>query len=264
LDFDQNIWSCVTLYPYLIDEKYSGTEFGNYFDEGIRKVNQGGEIIFQKSVAEILVQNKLENFLVSNGINYETKPIHLNDVQPVLKDTKFWKRGDVFISMRNLSMVLLYRPSTNKILWKGFGDFFYQHDVDIIDEKNISIFNNNFKRFKSSKGVDGFNEIIFYNFESRKYTSKLKNSLKAEEIKTYTGGCHKVLKNGDLFVQENDYGRLIYFNSEGQRVWSYFNRDKNNSKLFKVGWCRIIEDKKMIENIKKLIVSKNREITYHE
>jgi len=263
-DFDQNIWSCVTLYPYLIDEKYSGSDFGNYFDEGIRKVNQNGEIIFQKSVAEILVQNKLENFLVSNGINYETKPIHLNDVQPVMEDTQYWKRGDVFISIRNLSMVLLYRPSTNKILWKGFGDFFYQHDVDIIDDKHISIFNNNYKRFKSSKGVDGFNEIILYNFEAEKYTTKLRNSLAFEEVKTYTGGCHKVLKNGDLFVQENDYGRLIYFNSQGNKVWSFINRDENNSKLYKVGWCRIIDDNKEIENIKKFIVPKNNEIIYNE
>ena len=56
-------------------------------------------------------------------------------------DGKFWKSGDVFLSLRNQSMILLYRPSTNKIIWKGTGPFFRQHDVDVLNDHKISIFN---------------------------------------------------------------------------------------------------------------------------
>ena len=40
-------------------------------------------------------------------------------------------------------MVILYRPSTNKIIKIIEGEFYNQHDVDIIDENKISIYNNN-------------------------------------------------------------------------------------------------------------------------
>ena len=52
-------------------------------------------------------------------------------------------------------MVILYRPSTNQIIWKGTGPFFDQHDVNILDDHRISVFNNNVKLFKSSREVDG-------------------------------------------------------------------------------------------------------------
>ena len=72
-------------------------------------------------------------------------PLHLNDIQPVMTDGPYWKRGDVFFSIRYKSMIILYRPSTNKIIWKGVGHSAGQHDVDILDDHRISIFNNNEK-----------------------------------------------------------------------------------------------------------------------
>ena len=74
-------------------------------------------------------------------------------------------------------MVLLYRPLTNKIIWKGTGPFFYQHDVDILNDHTISVFNNNSKDFVEGEVVDGHNEVIIYDFKSNKYSYYLKDSL---------------------------------------------------------------------------------------
>ena len=73
-------------------------------------------------------------------------------------------------------MVLLYRPSTNEIIWKGAGPFFHQHDVDILDNHRISVFNNNSKDFAGSNVVDGHNEVIIYDFKTDEYSSYLKDS----------------------------------------------------------------------------------------
>ena len=40
-------------------------------------------------------------------------------------------------------MVILYRPETNKIIKIIEGGFLHQHDVDILDDRTISIYNNN-------------------------------------------------------------------------------------------------------------------------
>ena len=43
--------------------------------------------------------------------------LHLNDIQPALTDSPYWKKGDLFLSLRHKSLILLYRPSTGKIIW---------------------------------------------------------------------------------------------------------------------------------------------------
>ena len=131
----------------------------------LKKYHPREKFYLKKSVFEILKENYLENLIVTAK---ETgNPIHLNDIQPVLQDSKFWMKGDLFLSLRNLSMVLLYRPSTNKILWYQQGPWVYQHDVDIINKSNIAIFNNNMNLEKT--GVNGFNNTIIYNFEKKNY-----------------------------------------------------------------------------------------------
>ena len=66
--------------------------------------------------------------------------------------------------MRNISLVALYRPSTNQILWHKFGPRRHQHDIDIYDDTKIGIFNNNTKL--DLKLVDINSNIITYDFET--------------------------------------------------------------------------------------------------
>ena len=158
------------MYPQSISNKIIGKNLNEsvdkerrYYDDAIVKLSSDGEIIFEKSVAQIFIENGLEYLLFSVGnTSFNSDPIHLNDIQPVNFDGKFWKKGDVFLSLRLQSMVLLYRPLTNEIIWKGTGPFFHQHDVDILDNQRISIFNNNSKNFADGNFVDEHNEVIIY------------------------------------------------------------------------------------------------------
>ena len=70
------------------------------------------------------------NFIIfSNTDKFKKDPIHLNDVQTVEYDSKFGRRG-CLLSLRNLSLVLLYRPNTNEIIWRSKDNYFFnQHDA---------------------------------------------------------------------------------------------------------------------------------------
>ena len=72
-----------------------------------------------------------------------TDPIHLNDIEPALYDSKYWKKGDLFLSSRHQSAIIHYRPEINKVINYLTGPFSQQHDVDIISDEEISIFDNN-------------------------------------------------------------------------------------------------------------------------
>src|SRR5690606_40126395 len=49
----------------------------------------------------------------------------------------------LFLSFRHMSMIMLYRPATDEIVWKKQGPWLAQHDVDILDATRIGVFNNN-------------------------------------------------------------------------------------------------------------------------
>ena len=113
-----------------------------------------------------------DNFAYNTSLSNNFDPIHLNDIEPALFNSEYWKKGDVFISIRNQSAIIHYRPNTNKIINYITGPFAMQHDVDIISNKEISIFNsNNF--FVNND----YSEIVIYNFETKRFRTLFKKEL---------------------------------------------------------------------------------------
>ena len=251
-DHEGNLWVPSEVYPYQVDKKYVGLEFGNYSDDAITKISAEGEILFQKSVSNILIENNLKGLLFQVGNTFMTDPIHLNDIQPVLTDGPHWKRGDLFLSLRHQSMIILYRPSTNKIIWKSVGHLSAQHDVDILDDHRISIFNNNDINFFDGEKVDGSNEVIIYDFKTDSYSKYLNESLKQYDVRTSSEGRSQILDNNDLFIEEQNYGRILYFNKDKSLQWQYVNR-ADDGKVYLVRWSRILYKSEDIKKVHKVL-----------
>ena len=252
LDNDGNILIGGLLNP---NSKYvKKFQIKDFRDDAIIKINSDGKILFRKSIIEILIENKFlpENFAITSpGIaQVALDPIHLNDIEPVFSDTDFWKKGDLFLSIRNLSAIIHYRPKTNKVINYIVGPFIQQHDVDIISDKEISIFNNN-----NSFINNQYSEVLIYNFETRVFKKIFDNELKKENFKTSTQGLSHILNDGSLMVEEQNHGRIILFNNKGQKEWEFVNKDTNGNIGF-VSWSRIIEDKLFIEKFTSLVENK--------
>ncbi len=247
LDKDNNIWVKGILFP---PSKYlEGFSVSDVKDDAIIKLDKNGNINYKKSVIEILIEN---NILQSNFALYsKNDPIHLNDIEPAKNDSDFWKKGDLFLSLRNMSSIIHYRPSTNKIINYFTGPFAEQHDVDIISDKEISIFNNN--NFLTN---NSHSEVLVYNFKTKNYHKLFNEQLKNENFKTETEGLSEILIDGSLLVEEGNHGRLILFNKEGKKEWEYINKGLNK-KIYITHWARIIEDKVFINKFKSLINKKN-------
>jgi hypothetical protein len=256
IDIDENIWIPSYIFPSDLPPEKVGINSKDevrFYDDGIVQMSSDGDILFEQSVSQIFIDNGLEYLLFSVGdMHFDQDPIHLNDIQPVDSDGEHWKKGDLFLSLRHQSMVLLYRPSTNKIIWKGTGPFFHQHDVDILDDHRISIFNNNSKDFINANVVDGHNEVIIYDFNKNEYSSYLKDSLIKNDVKTITNGRSEILQNGDLFIEETIYGRSLYFNSNGSLRWTHVNRAKNGN-VYYIGWSRILYTKEHLQNVNNFL-----------
>ncbi len=250
LDHEGNIWVAGQMNPrskYV--EKFA---IKGFKDDSIIKINTEGKILFNKSVTEIIIENDIvpNNFTLNTSMSKNLDPIHLNDIEPALSDTEYWKQGDVFMSIRNQSAIIHYRPSTNKVVNYITGPFAHQHDVDFISDKEISIFNNN-NFFVNNE----YSQVIIYNFETKTFRKLFNDQLQKEKFKTEDQGLSHIFKDGSLLVEEQNHGRIILFNNEGKKEWEFVNKDKNGDIAY-LWWSRIIEDELFIEKFKSLIKSK--------
>jgi len=244
-DHEKNYWVPIIFYPNKVTAGYDeshGTKKTYFIDDGIAKVSDDGKVLFKKSVMQIFIENDLGH-LIFPGEDFSFDPIHLNDIQPVTVDGLYYKKGDVFLSLRSISMIVLYRPSSNKILWYKKFPWKYQHDVDVLDKTRISVFNgNNVKYYPRivGKKVDSTrtNNVLIYDFEKDKVYNNYEKVFKKFHIITNTQGLQKIIDD-KIFIEESVFGRLLYSDKDGNLLFEYINRD-NNNKIYPLNWSRIL------------------------
>lgn len=219
---------------------------GDFNDEHITKISPDGELLFNKSITKILIENGYSGLMLGVG-DFEEDMLHVNDIQPALNSGKYWQKGDLLISVRNRSTVFLYRPSTNKILWLKVGPWLHQHDVDFIDAVHIGIFGNNTVRSEEQERlIDGYNDQYIYNFETSELTTPYTEFFKKSGIATPAEGRSAVLKNGDLFVEETNNNRLLRGTTK-KVLWQFVDRIDQNT-VSALSWSRFVTE----EEFKKL------------
>ncbi len=219
-------------------------------DDAIVKIDgKTGKTIYEKSILTLLLENgfQLADILISPIITADKTYldyIHLNDVEPVLEDGKFWKKGDVFFSLRHQNLVGLYRPSSNKLIWYKKGPWLKQHDVDIISPNEIAIFGNDVidASFSSEnqRFINETNQVYIYNFEKDKIFTPFKKGINKANAKTHTEGLMRVIDTNYVFIDESNKGRLhlVY---KDKVIWSYAEMIKGKY-LAKFNWSRLITE----------------------
>lgn len=233
-DADANIWTVNSFHPPSIP--FVGKDFD---DDAIAEVSPDGEILFNKSVAEILIDADLGHIIYSHDV-YDQDPIHLNDVQPVNADGPYWKKGDLFLSLRNPSMLMLYRPSSNEIIWRKQGPWLMQHDVDIISDHEIAVYNNNTAATPGGGKTIGSNNIVIYDFATNTTREPFAEAFKRYKIHTETNGLFRFFPDGSVMIEEHDYGRLLALGPDGALRWSFVNRAPKDGRVYHLGWSRAV------------------------
>ncbi len=207
-------------------------------DEGFMEVSPEGKPLFVARIADVLDANGLGWMWRSHP--YTDDPFHLNDVQPVLTSGPYWHAGDLLLSLRNMSAILLYRPSTGKVVWSHIGPWAMQHDVSVVDSHRISVFDNNWRVSYPEGAVDGTNRVAVYDFATDATTFPMDKVMRALDINTRAQGRATPLANGDFMIEETERGRVLRAAPDGTVRWLYTSAAPNLRRL-QLRWSRYLD-----------------------
>jgi hypothetical protein len=203
-----------------------------------------GKIIYRKSIVNILINNNLKSLIFGfNKISLLNNDlIHHNDIQPIRESTNFADAGDLFLSLRNLSTVILYRPSNDSVLWHSTGPWLHQHDVDVLNEDMIGVYNNNCLRDRKFL-QNSFSNITTYNFKTKKFGLIYDQIFKKLKIQSGSGSRFEFLSNGNIFVEDSPSGMYYLISKEGNLISSK-NFPYDNKNNVTGNWARPYTTKK--------------------
>ncbi|MCB0738502.1 MAG: hypothetical protein KDC92_13380 [Bacteroidetes bacterium] len=235
IDYQGNIWACSINTNSEESKKYG------FQDDGLKKINpKTGAILFDRPLSEILRTNGLLRKFTYRHPSARTiahlDPYHLNDIEPILNNGAFWKKGDLLLSCRNISTIFLYRPENDSILWYKTGPWLCQHDVDVIDSCSISVFNNNVLFSQTRKRLQyhgqnqmdylnsdsAFNSITIYNLKTDSTYNYHLSAFKENGLFTQIQGRCQIQPDGSSFVEINNMGLLCKVDSDGKLAWKTF------------------------------------------
>ncbi|MEQ1879147.1 MAG: arylsulfotransferase family protein, partial [Bdellovibrionia bacterium] len=170
-------------------------------DDVIAKVSSSGEILQSESMLKLLIEKQLRHWVITYD-EIVSFPVGIRDIQPVLADGPYWKRGDLFLSLGSLNMVLLYRPATREIVWSTRDGLETPGDVEILDDHRISIFDSN-RWFPPGNGNWAFApaDVPVYSFKAKKYQRPFKDALEKRNVESNGEELAKVLPNGNLYLE---------------------------------------------------------------
>ena len=99
--------------------------------------------------------------------------------------------------------------------------------------------------------------LVIYDFKKDKYSKYLSEALIKNKVKTAMEGRSEIFPNGDLFIEESNRGRTLFFNADGTLRWEHYNRAEDG-KVYRVGWSRILHSAQDIKIVKNFLKSREK------
>ena len=126
-------------------------------------------------------------------------------------------------------MVMLYRPSINKVIWYQLGPWLNQHDPDFLSQSQISVFGNDVvssyldRTAETSPFLNDGNEIYIYDFTTNETVKSYQNIMENLGYRTVTAGRHTIFRDGSLFVWFDNQGIGVFYDKKRDQIKFFGN-----------------------------------------
>ena len=153
---------------------------------------------------------------------FERDLFHLNSIYPIKENDNFFRKNDLVVSLRNLSTILVYRQSTNQIVWMKTGPWINQHDAQYLGNGVFSVFSNNNVRGLEPKDFLYLknSDVIIYDMKDNTFKRPFSKYLKNAKMRS--SGLVRMLNDENAIIQLNNIGEIIRVNPT-DKIWTYQN-----------------------------------------
>lgn len=128
--------------------------------------------------------------------------------------------GNIIVSFRNISTVIIIDRRTGKIIWKlGAPPLSGQHAPTPLANGNLLLFDNGPHRLDHSMP---FSRIIEIELATKKIVWKYQAKRECEFFSPRISNAQRV-PNGNTLICEGDFGRLFEVTADGELVWEFVN-----------------------------------------
>lgn len=224
---DGNIYSLTRKKMYIPDNSYSIPILDDY----ITILSSGGTVKQQISIFKLFGNmvdkrklEKIKQFILAANYTIpmkreEESPLdifHANSIQVINKDVDgLCKKGDILLSIRELNIVAIVDPVKEKVIWSWGENYLErQHSATFLDNGNILIFDNGYKRNHS--------RIVEVNPITKKVELKYVANPPSSFFCKLGGAVHK-LASGNMLITDTMRGRVFEITKEGEIVWDFYN-----------------------------------------
>lgn len=211
-------------------------------DEGYVLIAPEGEVLGSESIPGLLSRTGLDWLQLGMGELDPTNLLHLNDVQPVHQDAGILKRGDLLLSLRNRSTVLIYRPADDRIVAAHSGPWMLQHDPDPLADGRVAVFDNRAYLAPDRQYVTygDHSSVVIWDPRTDEIARPFDAVLRSAALQSTVGGQVSILPNGDALIEESVWRRLLR-TSDSQVRWEYVNADPaDHDAAGMIHWARYL------------------------
>ena len=128
--------------------------------------------------------------------------------------------GDIVVSFRTISTVIIIVRETGKIIWKlGAPPLCGQHAPTPLPNGNLLIFDNGPHRLDHPMP---FSRVIEVERSTMKIVWEYREKRESDFFSPRISNAQRLL-NGNTLVCEGDFGRLFEITADGELVWEYVN-----------------------------------------
>ena len=125
-----------------------------------------------------------------------------------------FRKGNLLVSLRNLSAIAIVDPTTRKVVWSLTGQWARQHQPTLLANGNMLLFDNVGHKSRSKViEFDPFTQEIVWGYYGDH----------ANGFYSYLGGSCQRLTNGNTLITESNAGRAFEVTPENEIVWEYHN-----------------------------------------
>jgi len=183
------------------------------------ELDDNGKILRKISVFDALLNSSFKIFLKRVPSSRVGDYLHVNSVEYIdakrAKLLPFANEGELLVSLRNPSMVIVVNMDEGKVVWALHGPWSNQHDTNILDNGNILMFDN-----RGHLGSGGVTRALEYD-PVRQATIWEYAGSDEEPFESEKRGSQDRLTNGNTLITESHAGRLFEVNQDGEIIWEY-------------------------------------------